>query len=299
MPWYIYSIATALCFTGMILCTRHLGNKGFSAKQILTFLLGFAFFGFLFFNTGAVSLASRSENLPVFLVVIIISAVFSVIGNLASFTATIKAPNPGFAGAIQSSNVLLVTLLSVLFFNSSLSLLKFLGAAIVIIGVIVLLVDKRKTIDSAVVAVANKSFFNWKTLAIIAAVAFSLLILGQKQALRLGFSSLQINLFLFGFNFVAFALLSRRELRNLFADKIKMRTLITFAFLAGIFSLMANYLSVIGIGLAPNPGYHESIKYTQNLFIVLLAVPLFHANFNRQKMLGVIIVLVGAVLVVM
>lgn len=299
MSWYIYSIATALCFTGMVLCTRYLGNKGFSAKQILTFLLGFALLGFLLLNVGTIPAMLHSENFPAFLVIIIISAIFGVIGNLSDFTAVIKSPNPGFAGAIKSSNVLLTTLLSVLLFNSSLTWLKFLGAVIVIIGVILLVVDRKKVINPTKAVATNKGFFNWKVLAIIAAVTFSFMILGQKQAIRLGFSSPEINLFIFGFNFAAFVVSSRRELKGWFTDKIRIKTLIVFAFFAGVFSLLANYFSVIGVGLAPNPGYNESIKYTQNLFITLLAIPLLHASFNKQKLAGVIVILAGAIMVVL
>lgn len=298
MPWYIYSVTAALCFAGMMLCTRHLGNKGFSTKQILTFLLGFAFLGFLLLNFGALSSTAHLESFSLlFLVIMMIGALFSIIGNLALFTAVIKAPNPGFVGFIQSSNILLITLLSVLFFGSHLSWLKFLGAVIVMIGVTLLVVDRKKTAHPADGIAADSGFLNWKVLAIVAAVAFSVLVLVQKQALQLGFSSSQINLFIFGLNFATFLFLSRRELRSWFADTIRIKTLVAFTLLAGTFSLLANYVSVIGIGLAPNPGYSESIKYTKDVFITLLAVPLFHTSIDRRKTLGVIAMLVGTVLI--
>ncbi len=69
-------------------------------------------------------------------------------------------------------------------------------------------------------------------------------------------------------------------------------------FLAAAFSFMGNIFNIKGIAIAPNPGYHESIKNTQMLFTTLLSVPLLAATLDKQKLLGIITVLVGVIILV-
>jgi len=54
-----------------------------------------------------------------------------------------------------------------------------------------------------------------------------------------------------------------------------------------------NLLNVKGIEVAPNPGYHEAIRRTNVLFVTVLAVPLFSASLDRQKILGVVSFVAG------
>lgn len=294
MPWYIYSILASLLFVGMVLCTRHLGNKGFSSKQILLFLFGFAFFEFLAINMGVLISIWESEQFLAFIAIMTITSIFAVIGNWADFTAVIKAPNPGFVGAIKNSNVLLIVFLSVLIFGSSLSLVKLLGALLIIGGITVLIIEKKNTFTKQ----AEKPFLRWHVLATIGALSFAITVLGVKKVSQMGFSSPQINLFIFGFNFLALTILNRKELKNYFQDTVKLKDFLPVVFLAATFSFIANIFNIKGIAAAPNPGYHESIKNTQILFTTLLSVPLLGTSLNKQKLLGVVIILVGIIILV-
>jgi len=292
MPWYIYSILASLSFVGMVLCTRYLGNKGFSSKQILLFLFGFAFFGFVISNIGSFAVWTSGQSL-IFLLILIIAAILSAIGNWADFTAVIKAPNPGFAGVIKSSNVLLVAIFSVLIFGSSLSLAKLLGILLVIGGIALVIIEKNNVITES-----EKSSSGWKVMAGISALSFGLEVLCIKKAIQLGLSAAQINLFIFGFNFLAFVILTRKEVKNYFKDKIKLKIFLPIVLLAAAFSFIANIFNVKGLAIAPNPGYNESIKNTQILFSTLLSVPLFGAMLNKQKLFGVIVALIGVIILV-
>lgn len=294
MPWYIYSISTSLLLAGMVLCTRHLGNKGFSSKQILFFLFGFAFFGFLAINTGTLNNIFQSEHFWFFLFIIIIIGTFAVIGNWADFTAVINAPNPGFVGTIRNSNVLLITFLSILIFGSSFNLIKILGVVLIIGGITILVMEKSNTSTKR----TEKLYLKWNVLAVISALSFTIVILGLKKAIQIGFSSLQINLFTFGFNFLAFTILSRKELKSYFRDTVKLKTFLPVVFLAATFSFLANITNLKGMAIAPNPGYHESIKNIEILLTTLISVPLFGASLNKQKLLGVVAVLIGVIILI-
>lgn len=92
--------------------------------------------------------------------------------------------------------------------------------------------------------------------------------------------------------------MSRYELGGWLKDKASLKILLPVAFLAGVFSFLANFFNIIGTGAAPNPGYNNAIKYTQVVLVTLLAVPLFYASFDRRKLCGVVAIVIGAVLVV-
>jgi drug/metabolite transporter (DMT)-like permease len=293
MTWYLYSIATALCYSIMYLCNKHLGNKGFQAKQILTFLIGVAFLEFILFSGGTISHTIQSDNFIPFLYIIIPSAILGIIGNLSAFSAGIKSPNPGFATAIQSGSILIVTFISVLFLGSSLSWFKLLGSLTVIIGVALLVINK---IDKKDHGYANKEL-EWEILAVFAAIGFALMAIGTKMAYQLGFSALEINIFIFGINFIGFLILGHKQFRKWIQDAKRNKSFLSFIFIAGTFSFLGNLSTVKGLGLAPNPGYHEAIKYTQILFTTLASVPLLNATLNKQKLLGAITVLAGVIMI--
>lgn len=292
MEWYVYSVASMFFFAGMVLCIRHLGNKGYNAKQILTFLFFFALLEFLGFGWSSVSTMWRSEHLGTFLMFIIPGALFGTLGNLTDYSAVIKAPNPGYPAAVKVGSVILVTFLSVLFLGSSLSFFKLLGSLIVIAGIALLVVDK-----SATRAVQKTDGSSWSTLALIAAASYAILTLSIKASYGLGFSSLQINIFIFAFWLVAFVIMGWKHLGKWLQDVKSSRTFLFYVFLAGTLSFLANYFTVLGVGLSPNPGYNEAIKYSQTLLVTLVSVYLFGVPLTKQKLLGVVTVLVGASMV--
>jgi drug/metabolite transporter (DMT)-like permease len=295
MSWYIFSILAALSFTGMVLCTRYLGNRGFSSEQILLFILGFAFFGFFIVNVGTLNTIWESENFLSFVFMMAVVSVFIVIINWTGFTAVIKAPNPGFPGAIKGGSALLTTLISVLIFGSSLNLVELLGILLIISGIALLIIEKK---NIPVLKQGREGFLRWDVLSIINALSLTVVVLGIKQVSQMGFSSQQIALVYFGFNFLAFALLTRKEFRSYFQDKNRLKDFLPVVFLAAIFSFVANIFNIKGIAIAPNPGYHEAIKNTQVLFITLLSVPLLGASLTKWKLLGVVLALAGAIILV-
>lgn len=297
MPWYLYSISAALLYTVMVLFIRYLGNKGFSSKQILVFLLGFAFFEYLIFNIPTINAFLRSEYIWTFVLTMTIMGVFAVLGNLADFAAIVKAPNPGFAEAVKNTNVLITLFLSILLFKSSFSVEKFFGVIFMLIGITVLVVDKNNK-NIRFQNKENSLLNNWKILASIGAICSSIGILAIKRASQLGFLPIQINLFSFGFTFLATALINLKEVKRSFEDKTKLKPFLLIVFIAATFSFLANILNTKGISIAPNIGYHELLRNSRILFTTLLSVPLLGAKLNKQKLLGVFAVLIGMAIIV-
>jgi hypothetical protein len=78
------------------------------------------------------SLSGRS----VFIAILI--GIFSVIATIFALKSISLSPNPGYSVAIYSANFVLLSLVSVFAFHSSLTFAKFMGILAVIIGLILL-----------------------------------------------------------------------------------------------------------------------------------------------------------------
>lgn len=293
MPWFFYSILTSLSYVGMILSVRKLTNLGFSPRQILLFLTGFVFLGFAIINLVSLGDIWQSDKFLFFLLIMLVVGIFSVIGNWADFEGIKRAPNPGYSTAIRNTTILPVILFSVLIFGSEFSLLKLLGAILVMIGIALLVLEKKNYSEKKI-----KSS-SWCLFAFLALFGFTIMTLAHKQGTLIpGVFSKEINLFMFGFNFLAFALLSRKELKSYFADKIKLKAFLPLVIVAAAFSFLANFLSITGLSLAPNPGYHDAIKNTNILLVTLLSIKLFSTGFKKYKILGVIAIMIGIIILV-
>lgn len=296
MPWYVYSILTSFSFVGLYLCIRWLTSKGFAPKQILLFMVSFAIPGFLAATAPSLHNILNSDQLLSFLAVMIFTGVFSSIGHWTDFEAIKRAPNPGFANSIRNSTILPVTIFSVFLFGSSFHFVKFFGALLILIGIIAIVIERKASSEKKEAGQSAKN--NWVGFALIAVVCYTLMVFGMKKATLLGFSPPEICLNIYIINFIFFNIICRKELKKYFQDKAKLRFFLPVVFLLALFAIAANLLNVKGLGVAPNPGYHEAIRNTNVLFVTLLAIPLFSASFDKRKMLGVVIMVAGIIVLV-
>lgn len=136
-------------------------------------------------------------------------------------------------------------------------------------------------------------FNNWFISGLSSALCFAAMILVYKKLLLMGLKPLVLNLFLFGFVFIGFAIwnFSTKTAPNL---NLK---IILFLLLAAVFSLFGNYLDTMAVKLAPNPGYATTLKATQIIFISLLAPIFFRSSLGLVPLLGIVLVLAGMFLV--
>jgi drug/metabolite transporter (DMT)-like permease len=298
MPWFVYSILSACLFVGLYLCIRWLTDKGFAPKQILLFMIGFALLGFLGVTVPSLPKVLSSENFLGFLAAGTFAGISSSIGHWADFEAIKRAPNPGFSTSIRNSSVLPVTILSVILFNSQFHFEKLLGVFLILAGVIALVIQRQA--PSGGKGIQNNDPGNyWVPLAFIALTGYTLTVFGMKKATLLGFSPPEICLCIYIVNFIFFIFICRRDFRSYFRDKTRLRFFLPVAFACAFFAFGVNLLNVKGIELAPNPGYHEAIRSTNVLFITFLAIPLFSASMDKQKIMGVISTVVGTFILVL
>ncbi len=296
MPWYIYSMLTSFSFVGLYLCIRWLTGKGFAPKQILLFMVGFALLGFFGVTAPSLRHVVNSDNFLGFLAAAAFAGIFSSIGHWADFEAIKRAPNPGFATAIRNCSILPVTILSVFLFDSSFNLLKLLGIFVILVGIIALMIERKGFSQEK--AGSQSAGTHWVSLAFLALASYTLAVFGIKKATVLGFAPPEICLFIYIVNFIFFNIICRKEIKGYFQDKAKLRFFLPVAIICAGFAFAVNLLNVKGISLAPNPGYHEAIRNTNVLFVTLLAIPLFSASIDKQKIMGVISIVIGIVVLV-
>ncbi len=72
------------------------------------------------------------------LIIVTFAAIAFLVGALLLNNAVYAAPNPGYATAIGSAQVVLVVILSVLLFGAQITWLKAIGALFVVAGVVLL-----------------------------------------------------------------------------------------------------------------------------------------------------------------
>jgi uncharacterized membrane protein len=114
----------------------------------------------------------------------------------------------------------------------------------------------------------------------------------------LGFSAPLICLAVYIVNVTFFAVVCRKIVRAFLRDKAKLRLFLPVTLVCALFAVAANLLNVKALELAPNPGYDEAIRSTNLLFITLLVIPLFSASPDRQKMVGVAVIVASMILLV-
>jgi uncharacterized membrane protein len=297
MPWFAYSILSACLFVGLYLCIRWLTDKGFAPKQILLFMIGFALLGFLGATAPSLGKVLSSEKFFSFLAAGTFAGIFSSIGHWADFEAIKRAPNPGFSTSIRNCSVLPVTLFSVVLFHSQFHWLKLGGVFLIIAGIIALVIQRKTSSQEERIRHTTQKNY-WVTLAFIALAGYTLTVFGMKKATLLGFSPPEICLCMYIVNFLFFTFICRKDIRSYFQDKTRLRFFLPVAFACAFFAFAVNLLNVKGIELAPNPGYHEAIRNTNVLFITFLAIPLFSASMDKQKILGVISTVAGIFILV-
>ena len=135
MKWLWMSLLSAFLMAAVTLASKYALTKGVKESLLL-------FWGFVF---GAVIMAGymlykrqpvKAEITSLLLIALIITV--ALLGNYFFFKAINIAPNPGYAAAVSSLNVVLVTALSLFLFKSELTPIKGLGIVLAAVSVFLL-----------------------------------------------------------------------------------------------------------------------------------------------------------------
>jgi len=217
---------------------------------------------------------------------------FSIFANLTHFKAIGLAPNPGYSQAIKDANILPVTILSALIFGSEFNLIKFLGAILILGGVILLIKKGRRPLKR------KTKNLPWYMYSLGAVLFFTIYVLTLKQVTLLDFSSKEINLFIFGIGTLGFIIMNVQVLKKLIPDK-RFPKFLRLVFLASCLSFVGCFSGVHAVGIAPNPGYHQAIKTAIILVTTFFSAKFFASELTLQKTFGTGLIILGVLLLVL
>lgn len=138
MNWFFSSLLAAVLLAAhmLILKKLNLGGMSVAVFTFLTWLISVGIFIGYFILTRQSPFMGIGKTSTVAWLVVAAAVLWG--GALSLNKGIAAAPNPGYATAITSAQIILVVLFSALFFGSSFSIFKAIGAALIIGGVVLL-----------------------------------------------------------------------------------------------------------------------------------------------------------------
>lgn len=134
MGWFLYALLGMVLFSVMLLIFKKL-TADLKPNVLLLFIFGF---GMIFYLADIVY-ANSPFNLNLKLVLLLLIAAFlSYLGNLLYVKSISLAPNPGYSAAIISFQVILITFGSYFLFGSQITVKGLVGIVMGVIAIILL-----------------------------------------------------------------------------------------------------------------------------------------------------------------
>ena len=134
MNWVLYALLGMVFFSGMNLIFKRL-TADLKPNVLLLFIF---IFGALFYLIDSVY-TKTSLNLNYKLVLLLLAAAFlSYLGNLFYVKSLSLSPNPGHSAAINSLQIILITIGAVFLFGSEITIKNLIGIMLGIIAIILL-----------------------------------------------------------------------------------------------------------------------------------------------------------------
>jgi drug/metabolite transporter (DMT)-like permease len=139
MSWYTLATISALIFGANALLIKHVNSNGITIPIIMFFLYLVGAVTTVFYSYVNNYKFFEFSKLTIFLILI---GLFSTIGMLTQIRAINLAPNAGYAVAIISAQTIVTALGAYLIFGASLSVMKFTGILVTLLGVFIISYSK-------------------------------------------------------------------------------------------------------------------------------------------------------------
>ena len=209
-----------------------------------------------------------------------------------------KASNPGLADALLRLQVVMTTLLSVVFLGHPLSYTGIIGIAIAIVSAIMISYDPRENFDNN--KEKKEATIPWYVYPALGGVFLSIKDVLGVVAVNKGTTSemfvFSVSLFsaltLFIYNYYLTKTIEP-QFKN---DKNKYESLL-FIVIAAICGAISQFTITTAMPLAPNAGYAKSISLLSVVFTTFYSVEVFHDSINVQKSVGILGLIIGSVIV--
>lgn len=135
LSWFLFALTGMLSFACMALSLKKL-TYNLPTSVILLYLFAFTTPAYLMYNvvTGTPLKIDSTA-----LILLLLASVFAFIGNLCDVEALRLAPNAGYASAVKSGQIIVITAAALLLFKDQrITLSGFIGVFLIFLGIFLL-----------------------------------------------------------------------------------------------------------------------------------------------------------------
>lgn len=276
--WIFYAALMFLASNVLYLLIRlaQKQNIPISFYSITLFLVPSIIYFFAAKFTGISLLLSPSH----FLLVILAAFFWSYLGNYFSQKAILLSSNPGYSLILTKSYVVITTIAAVFLFNAEFNWQKFIAILFILFfSMFIAISSKEKKTRN----------YKWVYFSLLANLCLAFGSLISKYFLNLG---MQPVVYLFYINFFVATLSFFDFKKQKIAISLSKKQLLLVIFI-GIFSMFFNFSMQLAYKAAPNIGYVSAINVSSMMSLTLLSALIFKDDLSKQKMFGIIGVLVS------
>jgi len=276
--WIILGVLGYLSYSISSALDKYLMNKGYD--PLLTNTMKMFFDGIVLLIVGILFFKIKiSLNLIYWSV--LLGIIYGIAGILYYKSLQLKDVQQ-IIPFIQASSILLIFFCAIFILKESANLSNYLGVFILVIGIFLVLSDKKTKIPKF-----DKAFY-LITVAVILIVIFSLIVkvlLDDIQPI-----DLSITMYFSSALFLFFYVLFIKKRKELF--KIKRSTIVVSA----VFGSLGTFLMFMALAIADASKVY-SLGGIQSVFIFAIAVIFLKEKFLWHRLLGVLMILIGIFLV--
>ena len=133
--WFVFALTGMLSFACMALSLKKL-TYDLPTSVILLYLFAFTTPAYLMYNVATGTPLKIDSSA---LILLLLASVFAFIGNLCDVEALRLAPNAGYASAVKSGQIIVITVAALLLFKEQIITLSgFIGVSLIVLGVFLL-----------------------------------------------------------------------------------------------------------------------------------------------------------------
>ncbi len=267
-----------------ITCSGLITTSAIENIDIITYAMGS--FGFAFLISIIYNLVNGNRITAPFLS--IVSGICFCISKLSGMKGYKVAPNPGLIQAMAKYQIILLTIISVMFFNSKIHLKEIFGIFVALIGGIIISLSKGSK--------HHESDPYWYIYGLLAGLMITGNDISVIKLIRGGLKGTEITTPILGVTFIMTILYKYIIIKDYNItfknNNVKHVTILQMLF-GGLFSAVNLLFLSEGLALSKNPGTAKSITMFSIVLLTLSSVYFFNDTLDSLTWGGILLLMVG------
>ena len=267
-----------------ITCSGLITTSAIENIDIITYAM--VSFGFAFVISIIYNLVIGNRITVPFLS--IVSGICFCISKISGIEGYKVAPNPGLIQAMSKLQIILLTVISVVFFNSKINFKEIIGIFIALIGGIIISLSKKNQ--------HHESHPYWYIYGLLAGLMITGNDISVIKLIRSGLKGTEIMTPILGVTFIMtiiYKYIILNDYKISFKNNnVKHITILQMMF-GGLFSALNLLFLSKGLALSKNPGTAKTITMLSIVLLTLSSVYFFNDTLDRLTWSGIILLMVG------